>query len=72
MAWNPSPQVKVARDFAKKFGADRVVIIYIQPDGKMGYASYGADSHLCYKAKQWGDVLYERTERGYETGELAP
>lgn len=41
MAFNPSPQVRVAADFAKQFGAERVIIYYVLPDGRYGYASYG-------------------------------
>ncbi len=50
MAFNPTPQVAVARDFAKKFGADRVVIYFVKPDGQYGYASYGKTKELCKQA----------------------
>jgi len=30
MPWNPSPEVAVARDAAKKFGADECIVIYIR------------------------------------------
>ena len=48
MAWNPSPDVQVARDAAKaltKSGRfiDRCVILYTTEQGQMGYASYGKD-----------------------------
>lgn len=39
MAWNPSPEVAAARDFGKKFNADRVIIIYAnEANETLGYA----------------------------------
>lgn len=73
MAWNPSPEVAVARDFAQKVGANRVVIMWDTPDGKMGYASYGKNRGLCDSAKriaEWlwrpfGESLVEENDRMY-------
>lgn len=59
MAWNPSPQVAHARDFARKYGANRVIILYTLPDGRLGYASYGETKALCASARRLGDVAYE-------------
>jgi hypothetical protein len=58
MPFNPSPQVAAARDFAKKFGANRVVINFTLPDGRYGYASYGATEKLCSEAKKIADKNY--------------
>ena len=59
MAWNPTPEVAAAREFARKFGADRVVILYTTAAGPMGYASYGETKALCADAKRLGDELYD-------------
>ena len=59
MAWNPEPEVAAARDFGKKFDADRVVIIYTKPDGKVGMASYGKTKALCERTKPIGNSLFD-------------
>lgn len=59
MAWNPEPEVAVARDFGKRFNADRVVIVYTTKDGGIGYASYGETRALCAATKVLGDELYK-------------
>ena len=69
MAWNPSPEVAAARDFGKKFGADRVVILYTTPAGQLGLASYGRTKAMCADAKAWGEKLYEMTQRAAEAAE---
>jgi hypothetical protein len=58
MPWNPSPEVAALRDAARKLGADRAVIVYTRPDGKMGYASYGSDRALCAEAKALAEDLW--------------
>lgn len=68
MAWNPSPEVAVARDAANKLapliGAklDRCVIVYTLEDGRLGYVSYGANKRLCDEAKAMADDLYDAAE----------
>lgn len=59
MAWNPEPEVAVARDFGKKFNAHRVVILYTTKDGGFGYASYGETKALCAETKKIADVAYK-------------
>lgn len=59
MAWNPTPEVAAARDFGKKFNADKVVIVYTTKGGKMGFASYGETKALCADAKFLGDALFK-------------
>lgn len=59
MAWNPVPEVAAARDFGKKFGADRVVILYTTHQGQIGVASYGETRSLCDRTKPIADRLYE-------------
>jgi hypothetical protein len=58
MAWNPSPEVAVARDAAKKLGAKQAIIIYFT-DTQIGMASYGATKELCREAGRLGNRLYE-------------
>lgn len=65
MAWNPAPEVKVAREAAAKLGEIRkagianVVILYCTDDGQLGMASYGKTKELCQRAKWWGDKAYD-------------
>lgn len=60
MAWNPSPEVAVARDAARKLIADRCVILYTTPTGQIAYASYGETKALCAETRKLGDALYDR------------
>jgi len=76
MAWNPSPEVAIARDVAKKLDdAKAVVVIYITKDGsKCGSISYGKDKETCEAAKHWSrklhdvamDEIVKRRNRGEE------
>ena len=60
MAWNPSPEVAVARDAAKALGADQVVIVYIKNDtDQFGTISFGKTKQLCDAAKPMGDVAHQ-------------
>lgn len=59
MAWNPTPEVAAARDFAAKFGCDRVIILFTTPAQKMGFASYGATTALCDETKTLADRAYD-------------
>ncbi len=72
MAWNPSPQVAVARDFGKKFGADRVVIFYALPDGRVGYASYGETKALCDTAGEVADAVLDEISWEFEVRRGVP
>jgi len=65
MAWNPSPEVAVARDAARKLNAEQVIIVYLQlRAGKIGMASYGQNKALCDEAGKLGDHLF-RTAKDY-------
>lgn len=63
MAWNPSPEVRVARDAAASMSrilderVDRIIVLYTTAEGHWGYASYGTDAVLCREAKSLADVL---------------
>lgn len=59
MAWNPTPEVAATRDFGEKFGADRVIVIYTTPQGKLGYASWGETRALCANTKRLAEVAYD-------------
>jgi hypothetical protein len=58
MAWNPDSKVAAARDFGRRFGADRVIILFTTPDGQMGYASYGKTRELCDKTRRLANKCY--------------
>ena len=72
MAWNPSPEVQVARDAAARLGnlakasVVQVVIIYVTDDDRLGSVTYGQNRQLCDQAKQLGDKLYQRTIEHWE------
>lgn len=68
MAWNPSPEVAVARDVAAKINknVDRVIILYTTDDGRMGYASYGKTKPLCEQTRKLADAVYERAYKWFE------
>lgn len=59
MAWNPSPEVALARDAAKKLGANRVVILFTTAEDKIGYASYGETRALCDETKKLAEKVYQ-------------
>ncbi len=51
-------KVKVARDYAKKFNKNMVVILAIK-GGELEYASYGVNKGLCKEAQDLADVAFE-------------
>ncbi len=65
MAWNPSPEVAVARDAAVEMGhivkspVVQIVVLFVTENAKMGYASYGRDRLACGEARKLGDRLYK-------------
>lgn len=59
MALNPSPEVAVARDAARRLGADRCVVIYTTAGGHYGYASFGRDRRLCASARAMGETVWD-------------
>lgn len=68
MAWNPSPEVAAVREAAKVMAQSagvavtKCVVIYETEDGRIGYASYGANKNLCASAKAWADGLLAYSE----------
>jgi hypothetical protein len=59
MAWNPSPEVAVARDAAKKLDdAPIAVVVFLTNDGRIGFASYGRTMQLCKNAKSLGEHIF--------------
>lgn len=65
MAWNPTPEVQVARDAAASIGKiaksqiDMCVVMWLDNQSRAGYASYGRTSGLCGMARRIADVAYE-------------
>ena len=57
MAFNPTPEVAAARDFARKFKKQQVIIIAIDTD-TLQVATYGETVELCAEAKKLGDRCY--------------
>ena len=65
MAWNPSPEVAVARDFGKKFNYDKVYIIGVnESSGKFEIISYGETKQKCGEARICADQIYEMIRSG--------
>lgn len=73
MAWNPSPEVQVARDAAAAMSrihercVDRVVVLYTTLEGQIGYASYGQNKVLCGQAKALADELMRAAKAHFES-----
>ena len=65
MAWNPSPEVAIARDAARKLKANRVVVLFTNEQGQIGYASYGETKELCAETKLLGDAVYEHAKEWF-------
>ena len=61
MAWNPSPEVAVARDAAKRLDdADQCIVIYLNwKTSRIGMASYGRTKELCAEAKKLGQIAFD-------------
>lgn len=67
MAWNPTPEVAVAREAAKALEAVQVVIVAIRADGTYLTTSFGQTKALCDDAKALNNVLHKATYRYFET-----
>jgi len=67
MTWNPSPQVAVAREAAKKLGAEVGCIIVFVNRETLGMASYGHTRVQCGEMGKLGDRLYDEA-MDYLTG----
>ena len=60
MAWNPSPEVAVARDAAKALkDAPMCIVFWVTNDGQIGMASYGKTMALCAEAKKLGESAWK-------------
>ncbi len=72
MAWNPSPEVAVARDAAKRLGTihgsqvTQIVVIYVTKNEQVGMATYGHNAAQCNSAKGWGEKLWQQTQEYFE------
>ena len=73
MAWNPSPEVAVARDAAKRLDdSDQCIIIYINyrtrgGQGGVGMATYGRTKALCDETKRLGNMAFDAVMAGLES-----
>jgi hypothetical protein len=66
MAWNPSPEVALARDLAAKLGVDQVMIVTMNyAKEEMGLITYGRTRALCDTAKELGDKAYAAVRTHY-------
>lgn len=72
MAWNPSPEVQVARDAAAKLGrmagsqVDQIIVTYITADDRVGYASYGKNKQKCDAAHWLAEKIRSRVLEVFE------
>lgn len=64
MAWNPSPKVGAAREFGKEFDKELVIILSVDRDGRLEYASYGKTKAKCYQAKRLVDLAFTAIMEG--------
>lgn len=64
MAWNPSPEVRVARDTADAMhgvtgtGIDVCIVTWLDDRSRFGYASYGRTPGLCGMARRIADAMH--------------
>ena len=71
MAWNPAPEVAVARTAARSLSGIRkstvrqCVVVYTTEAGELGVASYGETKRECGEAKRLADKLYDRAMKFY-------
>lgn len=78
MAWNPSPEVAVLRDTAKRLSetmgapTDRCVMIFTTTAGQIGFVSYGRDRQRCAQARRMGNLAYEAINESWEEIEEVP
>ncbi len=71
MAYNPSLEVAVARDAAKKLKAEAevgCVVIYVSRS-RLGMASFGHNKELCAKMGKLGDHLFDAAMEFYKGGQ---
>jgi hypothetical protein len=59
MAFNPSPKVAMARDYANKFSKKQVIILAIDDNETLEYASYGTTKLYCHNAEILADIAYD-------------
>lgn len=57
MAWNPSPKVAAARDFARKYNKVITIIVSLDTES-IEVTSFGKTRRQCDEAKIIGDMLY--------------
>ena len=59
MAFNPSPKVDCARQFAERFKKKQVIILSIDDDENLEYTSYGRNKALCQTTKILADIAFD-------------
>ena len=68
MAWNPLPEVAVARDTAKKLNKNNIVIIaFNEDDNTYQVITYGKTKQLCALTKKMGDLAWKTIYNYLET-----
>lgn len=64
MAWNPSPEIADLRELARKWGAQRIIVLSLPGDGTFSVHSFGETRRLCQSAKQINDAIFKLVESG--------
>ena len=68
MAWNPSPEVAVAREASTRLSSilktevDQIIIVFKTKNDQVGYASYGKTKALCDVAGVLADQLFDEAK----------
>lgn len=71
MAWNPSPEVAIVRDAARRLDeitkghVNRAVLLYTTRTDGLGYVSYGVNREQCGLAKRLAEVAFESVREGF-------
>ena len=71
MAFNPSPEIAAARNFAHRFCKEQVIIVGIDRLlGTLAVYTYGQNKALCDDAKIVGDAVYAAAYKALERKEV--
>jgi len=67
MAWDSSPKVKLAREIAKKYDQDQIIILMINEGlDRIEYISYGKTKRLCDEAKSFAEKTIDAITECYD------
>lgn len=69
MPKNFDPKISLAREFARRFGKTHVVVLALDEENALEYASYGSSKNRCNQAKKVADVAFEAVVKFFKERE---